>query len=136
MRGRADIFRRRGDLTAALTHYRAALALARNDPDLERIVEELSRQAGDVAPPKIERVAPKATPASVKVTPAKATPPNAPPPKLARPVAGPTPLPQPATPPVPEPPKPDPIRERALRTIAALERFLDAVHVVSAQHHA
>jgi len=43
IRGLAEIFHRRGALADALRQYRAALALARNDPDLERTVMELSR---------------------------------------------------------------------------------------------
>ena len=43
IRGLAEIFHRRGSLADALKQYRAALALARNDPDLERTVAELSR---------------------------------------------------------------------------------------------
>src|SRR5438552_7618130 len=43
IRGLAEIFHRRGSLADALKQYRAALALARNDPDLERTVTELSR---------------------------------------------------------------------------------------------
>ena len=43
IRGLAEIFHRRGALAEALKHYRAALTLARNDPDLERTVTELSR---------------------------------------------------------------------------------------------
>jgi len=43
IRGLAEIFHRRGALADALKQYRAALALARNDPDLERTVTELSR---------------------------------------------------------------------------------------------
>src|SRR5437762_898800 len=43
IRGLAEIFHRRGSLVEALRQYRAALALARNDPDLERTVTELAR---------------------------------------------------------------------------------------------
>jgi len=43
IRGLAEICHRRGALAEALKHYRAALTLARNDPDLERTVTELSR---------------------------------------------------------------------------------------------
>jgi tetratricopeptide (TPR) repeat protein len=43
IRGLAEIFQRRGSLAEALKQYRAALALARNDPDLERTVTELAR---------------------------------------------------------------------------------------------
>ena len=145
IRGRADIFRRRGDLEAALAQYRVALGLARNDPDLERAVNELSRQLGvdlmgEVAPAKAAPA--KATPAKVlpsKVTPARPTPALVTPTKIAPvPRAASTPVPAAVAAPRPEPiapppPKVDPVRERALLTIAALERFLDAVHVVRSQ---
>src|ERR1700741_5197462 len=35
MRAMGDVYRRRGDLVEALAQYRLALAIARNDPDLE-----------------------------------------------------------------------------------------------------
>jgi tetratricopeptide (TPR) repeat protein len=44
IRGLAEIYHRRGELPQALAQYRAALALARNDPDLEQTVEDLARQ--------------------------------------------------------------------------------------------
>src|SRR3990172_7191147 len=44
IRGLAEIFRRRGSLGAALQQYRAALSLARNDPDLEHTVSDLSQE--------------------------------------------------------------------------------------------
>jgi tetratricopeptide (TPR) repeat protein len=44
IRGLAEIHHRQGRLTSALTQYRAALLLARNDPDLQRTVDELSYQ--------------------------------------------------------------------------------------------
>src|SRR5579872_6308994 len=44
IRGVAEIQNRRGNLSEALDQYRAALALARNDPDLERTVDELARK--------------------------------------------------------------------------------------------
>ena len=50
IRGLAEIHHQRGDLSAALAHYRAALQLARNDPDLEETIADLSRQ---VEPPKV-----------------------------------------------------------------------------------
>src|SRR5712692_9055944 len=43
IRGLAEIHHQRGSLAEALKQYRAALALARNDPDLERTVTELAR---------------------------------------------------------------------------------------------
>jgi tetratricopeptide (TPR) repeat protein len=44
IRGLAGIHHRRGALVEALTHYRAALNLAHNDPDLEETVSDLTRQ--------------------------------------------------------------------------------------------
>jgi tetratricopeptide (TPR) repeat protein len=43
-RGLGEIFSRRGAVDEALVHYRAALALAPNDPDLEENVTALSRR--------------------------------------------------------------------------------------------
>jgi tetratricopeptide (TPR) repeat protein len=48
IRGLAEIYHRRNDLPAALAQYRVALALAKNDPDLQQTVAELARQ---VEPP-------------------------------------------------------------------------------------
>ena len=44
IRGLAEIYHRSGSLVDALAQYRAALALARNDPDLEQTVKELESQ--------------------------------------------------------------------------------------------
>jgi tetratricopeptide (TPR) repeat protein len=44
IRGLAEIHHRRGALTEALSQYRAALTLARNDPDLEQTVADLAHQ--------------------------------------------------------------------------------------------
>lgn len=46
VRGLAEIFHREGDLPAALEHFQRALSLARHDPELEEIVQQLSRQVG------------------------------------------------------------------------------------------
>ncbi len=43
IRGIAEIHHRRGALGEALGFYKAALALARHDPDLEQTVDEISR---------------------------------------------------------------------------------------------
>jgi len=51
IRGVAEIHHRRGELGAALAHYRAALALARNDPDLQETVADLTRQVEPPPPP-------------------------------------------------------------------------------------
>jgi hypothetical protein len=42
-RALAEVHHRRGDLPEALAQYRAALALARNDPDLQQTVADLAR---------------------------------------------------------------------------------------------
>jgi tetratricopeptide (TPR) repeat protein len=44
IRGMADILHKQGNLAGALVQYKAALALARNDPDLEERVSDLTRQ--------------------------------------------------------------------------------------------
>lgn len=44
LRGLAEVLHKSGLLSEALTRYRAALDLARNDPDLERAVEDLTRE--------------------------------------------------------------------------------------------
>ena len=43
IRGVAEIHHRRGQLAEALVFYKAALALAKHDPDLEQTVAEISR---------------------------------------------------------------------------------------------
>ena len=50
IRGLAEIHHRRGSLAEALAQYRAALALARNDPDLEQTVADLAAQVEPVEP--------------------------------------------------------------------------------------
>src|ERR671924_632447 len=52
IRGLADIFHRRGDMAAALAQYRAALALARNDPELQETVARLARELQPQPPAK------------------------------------------------------------------------------------
>jgi tetratricopeptide (TPR) repeat protein len=51
IRGIAEIHHRQGSLAEALAQYRAALALARNDPDLQRTVDELARKVEPLPPP-------------------------------------------------------------------------------------
>ena len=50
IRGLAEIYHRRGELAQALAQYRAALLLARNDPDLEETIADLSRQIEPAKP--------------------------------------------------------------------------------------
>lgn len=49
VRGLAEIFHREGQTTEALSYYQRALALARHDPEIEEIVQQLSRQVGAAA---------------------------------------------------------------------------------------
>jgi hypothetical protein len=51
IRGLAEIHHRQGSFAEALAQYRAALALARNDPDLQQTVAELARQVEPPLPP-------------------------------------------------------------------------------------
>jgi len=121
IRGVAEIHHRRGALGEALAQYRAALALAKNDPDLQQTVSDLARQvepskpaAGDgLSFEQVRNELLKHAPAP------KPAPPPEPP--AASVVAG-----------VPD----DTARERASRTIAALEQWIDAVHVARADRHA
>lgn len=50
IRGLAEIFQRQGRMPEALAQYRAALALAKNDPDLQRTVAELAREVEGTKP--------------------------------------------------------------------------------------
>ncbi len=51
IRGVAEIHHKQGHLSEALAQYRAALGLARNDPDLQRTVDELARKVEPVPAP-------------------------------------------------------------------------------------
>lgn len=53
IRGVAEIHHRRGGLAEALAYYKAALTLARHDPDLEQTVDEISRVLSP-APPIVD----------------------------------------------------------------------------------
>jgi predicted Zn-dependent protease len=50
IRGLADLCHRRGDVSGALAKYNAALALAPNDPDLQRTIRDLESQVMQAAP--------------------------------------------------------------------------------------
>src|SRR5207302_7158632 len=50
IRGLAEAHHRQGSLVEALAQYRAALALARQDPDLEQTVNDLARQVESAMP--------------------------------------------------------------------------------------
>jgi tetratricopeptide (TPR) repeat protein len=91
IRGLAEIHHRRGALAEALSEYRAALALARNDPDLEQTVMDLAAQVEPVNP------VPDEEPTYVAV---------------------------------------EPVPVRAVRIVAALEQWLQAIHVSRVERHA
>lgn len=169
IRGIAEIHHRRGNLSDALSHYRAALALAKNDPDLEQTVADLSRKVEPPKPPSsddglsLEQITSEL---SIHKPPARPTPVAAPTPAAAPALAAPrapaadalpaapaqqprdffgfgTPAPQiePAPPPLPLDSQPanveeDQTRVRATQTIAALEQWLDAIHVARTHHSA
>src|SRR5262245_40844882 len=127
LRGLGEIHHRNGDLPAALAQYRSALALARNDPDLEETVAQLARQVepseapadGDEttsfdAVPEVEAAsaatdleAPNAEEEQVELAPS-------------------------AEEPVPS----EAELEHTARTLAALEQWLDAIHVARAERRA
>jgi tetratricopeptide (TPR) repeat protein len=184
IRGIAEIHHRQGQLGEALHQYRTALTLARNDPDLERTVNELSREIEPQKPAvptdglsfeqmqqELLKHAPPPAPQDLRPTPsAAATPEDLPPPApesspetpaqasvpaavVPRVAASPAateietesskdaPPEQSAASASPEPEATqadaapevqsaeNPTRERTLHTIAALEQWLDAIHV-------
>jgi tetratricopeptide (TPR) repeat protein len=166
IRGTADIHHKRGNLPEALQFYQTALGLARNDPDLEQLVNDLTRQlkpgkgpqkeglsleqmhkelTARLAAPMLSRAAPKIAAAPVAAaTPVAAAAPVPPKAEAASlEDAGPTPKAKRAYDPdetviqkVPsflrrQAPA-DPERDRALKTITALEQWLDAIHVACA----
>lgn len=120
-RGLGEIFNRRGQKDEALTHYRLALALAPNDPDLEESVAALSRQF----PRQPFDLPPVAATGQESVAEALAAVVDAPAiPSLDEDVAS-SPL---------EPP--DPASDHVRRTVVALEGWLDAIHVARANRRA
>lgn len=111
IRGLADVLRRQGSLRDALVQYRAALAIARHDPDLEQTVAELERETQAAAD----------EPAIAIVV--DANEPDA----AAAEVAA------PEVPVAAADPAAEQRRARAVATLAALEHLLTAVHVVRAK---
>jgi tetratricopeptide (TPR) repeat protein len=106
LRGLGEICMRRGGLEQALAHFRLALTLAPNDPDLQQAVEYLTHKVEPALPPEPESGLSFDDVHGDLITQASA----------------------PATP-WPEPSSLDPRRELAGRQIAALEQWLDQVHV-------
>ena len=129
IRGLAEIHHRQGSLAEALAQYRAALALARNDPDLQRTVDELARQ---VEPPVAPASADGLSLEQVEheflqsLGPPPTPPSPAPPPEsfASAPKA------------MVMPSEDVEVREHAQKTVAVLEQWLDAIHVARAQPRA
>jgi tetratricopeptide (TPR) repeat protein len=159
IRGLAEIHHRRGALAEALAHYRTALSLARNDPDLEETVNDLTRQlTRQKGPEPSDGLSFEQMRAELEVS-YVPPPPGAAPlsvPKAAAeipastPIAGPAPrlvpAPSVAPPPVHAPPAPPPavhrppadadlVQARAIQTLAILEQWLAAIHVARADRH-
>lgn len=118
IRGLAEIFERRGDLADALKQYRAALTLARHDPELEETVATLTRELAKQqvpqpsAPLSFEQTAQMLSQGAAAGGNAAAEPgPSSVAPQDGT-MAG-----------------SDPARDRAERTISALEEFLAAINV-------
>jgi len=143
IRGLAEILHRQGSLAPALAQYRTALALAKNDPDLQRTVAELAAQ---VEPKKPAHVVSGLSFEQIQDELLKAVPPP-----VAPAAVPPAPEPEPTRPLAPDPPAqvasarvPDPVPQpvesgdeaanaRAREEIAALEQWLDAIHVSRTQ---
>jgi tetratricopeptide (TPR) repeat protein len=166
IRGLGEIHHRRGELKEALAQYRAALALARNDPDLEETVAQLARQVEPQKPAiptdglsfdqmesELLKLAPRPTvPAAVAPAAQVAPPPPEPAPATSAahvapppppPAPSPIPIAEPAdvaevevAPPIEEPVPSEAELEHAARTVAALEQWLDAIHVTRADRRA
>lgn len=121
IRGLAEIYHRRGDLSAALAQYRAALLLARNDPDLEETIADLSRQIEPAKPPPAGGL----TLQLMQDELLKRAPPRPKPPAKAAPAAD--------SAVAVVPPSDGTLTasadDRATRTVAALEQWLAAIHV-------
>jgi tetratricopeptide (TPR) repeat protein len=136
LRGLAEIHHRRDALPEALAQYRAALLLARNDPDLQRTVADLERI---VEPPKPPAADEGLSFAEVESEFLKNLPPPPPPPALveSRIQTSDVGIREAEGPPAAELPvqsgETDAGRERAVKTIAALEQWLDAIHVTRTQ---
>jgi tetratricopeptide (TPR) repeat protein len=112
IRGLADVYHRQGLLPEALAQYRAALAIARHDPDLEQTITDLARQV-EPKPPSHATDGLSFEQAAQEFL-----------------------VHAPAPPPPPPAPAPDPEIVHAEATAEALEQFLTAVHVARAERRA
>jgi tetratricopeptide (TPR) repeat protein len=121
IRGVAEIHHRRGELSQALVQYRAALTLARNDPELEQTVNDLSRKVEPPNPVHAKGLSFEEARREIADYISAFAPPEPPPVADLAPSA------------------PDPFdtaRARATRTIAALEHWLEAIDVARTRRSA
>jgi len=159
VRGLAEVLHRTGALPEALAQYKVALGLARNDPDLEQTVDDLTRQLapkkGPLFDPDAAPIVVPAPPALVAPAPAPAAPdapaatadqpaapsPSVPVPTSATPIAAATEVPvdppsvpaadvsAPGAPSAADAAVPSTAQAQVKQTIEALEQWLDAIHV-------
>ncbi len=120
IRGLGEILQKRGALPEALAQYQAALALAKNDPELEQTVNDLARR---LAPPMEHEPADGLSFAQMESEFARRAPDL-----VHKPPVPPAPTPQEARP-------PEEIRAAA-RSIEALEQWLAAIHAARTQQRA
>ena len=133
IRGLAEIHHRRGSLAEALAQYRAALALARNDPDLEQTVSDLTAQL-EPTTPEPTTPEPDEELSFEQATSELFVPPPAGEPQADSPADG-----EPDPPPLFNSSRDaaaDSARTRAVRTVAALELWLQAIHASRVERHA
>lgn len=126
IRGLAEVLHRQGHLPEALAQYRTALALAKNDPDLQQTVAELASVLEPQKPAHVSEGLSFEQMQNEIFAAAPPPPPPAPPPPAAAPRIVVAPVQSEA----------EAERERALRTIGALEQWLDAIHVARTQPRA
>jgi tetratricopeptide (TPR) repeat protein len=128
IRGLAEIHHRRGSLAEALSQYRAALALARNDPDLEQTVSDLTARLEPTPPEPDEGLSFEQATSELFVEPSAAEP------QAGSPADG-----EPALPPLFNSSRDaaaESARTRAVRTVAALELWLQTIHASRVERHA
>jgi tetratricopeptide (TPR) repeat protein len=141
IRGLAEINHRNGDLAAALSHYRAALALARNDPDLQETVTDLAKRIEPPAPPaedglSLEQMARELSqhrpprPVDAPIPAVESS--DSTPPEWMEPLADAAAAAEGDA----ADSSPDPHDPHATRVIAALEHWLEAIHVTRDQRGA
>jgi tetratricopeptide (TPR) repeat protein len=130
IRGLAEIHHRRGSLAEALSQYRAALALAKNDPDLEQTVSDLTAQLEPPTPDPDEELSFEQATSELFVQPPAAEL------QAGRPANE---EPGPGLPPLFNTSRDaaaDSARTRAVRIVAALELWLQAIHASRVERHA